>query len=170
MARTRRAGHRTRHGEPAVELREAVDAFVLGDRLAENLPDVAGDALVAGYDSPALRELAGLRGGDSEELRKLFRKALQELNEPLPAPSEAGLSLARRIASEIVKGTIRPYEGARQIWWKIYVRFPDLEELVVFVGCASEWEDDRRHREDYERDIVEESRKLLSRAAPGTTP
>ena len=78
--------------------------------------------------------------------------------------SEAGFTIARNIAQEVLRGTIAPYEGAKQIWHEVYTRIPELKELKLFVGLASEYEDDPKHREDYQRQIVEECEKLVSKA------
>jgi hypothetical protein len=128
----------------------------------KDLPAAAADALEAGYDSPSLRQLAGADGADFESVRNLFSQSLDELGIPIPSPAEAGLASARRIAGRIVRGEVAPYDGAKQIWAKIYTRFPHLKELKPFVGFATEYEDDEPNRGDYFHLIVEESKKLLA--------
>ena len=68
--------------------------------------------------------------------------------------------LTRSWAGAIVAGTLPPYEGARLLWraWSELLR-PD--DLTVFVGLASEWEDDPAHRDEYEQDILEAARNYL---------
>lgn len=146
-----------------MEFDEITARFVLSALPADELPAVAADALGAGYDSPSLRELAGAVGADAERLRNLFKQSLYELGIAVPSPSEAGLTLARRIARDIARGAVTPYDGAKQIWTRIYTRFPQLTELRPFVGFASEYEDDETHRDDYARLIIEESQNLLAR-------
>ncbi|CAM5259552.1 hypothetical protein SHIRM173S_09563 [Streptomyces hirsutus] len=52
---------------------------------------LAAHALVDGFDSPALRELAGLpRRSDETEIRGLYVQALHELGIPLPDEEKAG--------------------------------------------------------------------------------
>lgn len=145
-----------------MELDQLTAMYVLGALPADELPAAAADALEAGHDSPSLLQLAGADGADAESIRNLFNKSLDELGIPIPSPSEAGLALARRIAGDIARGTVAPYDGAKQIWAKVYTRFPQLTELRPFVGFASEYEDDEAHRDDYSRLIVEESKKLLA--------
>jgi hypothetical protein len=148
--------------EHKLELERLAEMYVFGILPAERLPAAAADALEAGLDSPSLRQLAGADDDDTESIRNLFNKSLNELGVPLPSPSEAALSIARRIAGDIVRGKIDPYEGARQIWGKIYVRFPQLTELRPFVAYASDYQDNAAHRDDYCRLILEASKKLLS--------
>jgi hypothetical protein len=143
-----------------VELKRIADDYTLGRLLAEDLPAIAVRALEEGYDSPTLRQLAGAEGRDSGDLRTLFLKALQELGVQPLSPAEAGLSLARSIADDVLAGSIDPYDGARRIWSEVYTRFPHLVQLRPFVGLASEYEDDAKHREEYRRSIVEECRAL----------
>jgi hypothetical protein len=139
-----------------------VDSYVLGHTSAEGLPDAAVAALQEGFDSPTLRVLAGSDGEPGDELERLLRKALSELVISFPTPAEAGLSLARHVAAEVVRGLTSPYEGARRIWWDVYNRVPQLDVLRVFVGLASEYEDDQAHQEEYAQDIIEECRNLLA--------
>jgi hypothetical protein len=47
-------------------------------------------SLEQGYDSPALRELAGADGEDTQQLRRLFERAFSELEVNLPEGSESG--------------------------------------------------------------------------------
>jgi hypothetical protein len=146
--------------EDSLEFTEIIDLFVLQTFPPERMPAAAADALEAGLDSRSLRQLAGADPADTEEIRKLFDRTLDELGIKKPLPVEAGLAWARRIAGDIVRGAIPPYEGARQIWGKIYVRFPQLKELIGFVAYASEYEDDASHGKDYSRLIVEEAESL----------
>ena len=143
-----------------MQLDEAIAKFVLGLLSAENLPAIGIQALEAGYDSPSLRQLAGVERCDADVVRNLFAKALQEIGLVVPTPSEAGLSVAKAIAKEVLAGRAAPYEGAKQIWAEVYVRFPQLSQLRPFVGLASEYEDDDIHRDEYIRDIMEECRRL----------
>jgi hypothetical protein len=43
------------------------------------MPYVAAELLASGYDTPSLREAAGVSASDAEEARRLFSDALQEL-------------------------------------------------------------------------------------------
>jgi hypothetical protein len=71
------------------------DAF---DPDRQRLVDAAVEALVAGLDSPALRELAGLYGDeDWDVVTGLVRMAASELDLPEPSPAKAvRIELANR--------------------------------------------------------------------------
>lgn len=43
-------------------------------------------------------------------------------------------------ATEVVAGSLSPYEGASRIWWSGWVELERPEELTVFVFLVSEWE------------------------------
>lgn len=145
-----------------MELNKIIARYVLGLLPVDELPTIALDAIQAGYDSPSLRQLAGTGENDTEESHGLFAKAIRELKLPVPTPAEAGLTLARNIASEVLSGAIVPYEGAKRIWDQVYTRLPELKQLRPFVGLASEYEDDIAHRDEYARRIVEKC-EILTR-------
>jgi hypothetical protein len=144
-----------------MQLTKAVNDYVLGTLVSDDLPSFAVQALADGYDSPTLFQLAGAEGSDTEHLRRLFSRAITELGITLPSPMEAGLSTAESIAENVLKGKVEPYEGAKLIWDKVYTRFPELLQLRPFVGLASEYEDDEKHRAEYRCDILEECSMLL---------
>ena len=148
-----------------MQLDEAIVKYVLGLLPATNLPAVGVQALEAGYDSPSLRQLAGIGGDDPDVARKLFIRSVQEIGLIVPTPAEAGLCVARAIAGEVLTGAVTPYEGAKRIWDEICTRFPDIAELTPFIGLASEYEDDEQHRDSYSRRIVERCRGLMEMPA-----
>lgn len=150
-----------------MELSKMVNNYVFGTLLIDDLPALAVQALEDGHDSPSLRQLAGADCSDHQEIRKLFLRTLGELKLALPSPRDAGLSLARSIADEVLKETIVPYEGAKRIWHDVYTRFPELVELKYFVGLASEYEDDEKHRDSYSNQIIEECKTLLAKTHLG---
>lgn len=141
----------------------AIDLFVLELLPVEDIREVALHAIESGFDSPSLYHLADSQNTDSETTKRLFCKALNELRISMPSPAEAGLSVARRIAHDIIQNTITPYEGAKRIWRDIYTRFPELVELRGFVGFASEYEDDVKHQDDYACLIVKECKCFLKK-------
>ena len=141
----------------------------LGDQPSEDLPAIAARALERGLDSPTLRELAGLSRKDVREAHDLFLIAIAEVGLEMPPPSEAARELARQWAFEMLAGTLTPYEGSRLIWhnsWDTLDRQQEgqADDLVPFIGLASEWEDDPEHRAEYEQDMLAEARALLARA------
>lgn len=144
-----------------LDLSAILNTYVLGDLLADDLPTIAMRAIDAGYDSPSLFQLAASEGYDSQYLQNLFLKVLDELGVSLPAPNEAALLTARSIADDVLNGNFAPYDGAKQIWNRIYTRFPELTQLRPFVGLASEYEDDEKHRGEYERMIIDECKGLV---------
>ena len=143
-----------------MQLKEAILVYALGGLFSDALPTVGLDALEAGYDSPSLRQLAGCGRADPPQMvRNLFERSVSELGLVIPTPPEAGLATAKIIAQEVLAGRCEPYDGARRIWG-LRSRFPELKQLTVFVGLASEYEDDEVHRDGYVRGIMEECRRL----------
>ncbi len=130
--------------------------------LPEDLPEAAVAALEDGLDSPALRGLAGLSSMELDDARPLFHRALAELNLAMPSPEEAVRRMAREVATEVVDGTVAPYQGAKRIW-ELALRVPEerFSELDSFVYAASEWEDRPEDREHFEEAIVCAAEALL---------
>jgi hypothetical protein len=59
-------------------------------------------------------------------------------------------------------GTLTPYEASRPIWSQGWEALGRPDDLTVFVGLASEWEDNPESREHYEQDMLEAARALLA--------
>jgi hypothetical protein len=145
-----------------IDLIEALWFF--GKLSAEELPIFATQAINSGFDSPALRKLAGIQHAALHDVKSLFEQCLIDMGRAPLSKCEAGLRLAHTIAAQIVSGEITPYEGARKIWWDIWEECRELTELKAFVGLASGYEDEPDHRQDYVNDIVKEAHKLCSRS------
>lgn len=139
------------------------------------LPSLACDWLSDSFDSPALRELAGVLSPTMSEVGPLFERAVKDLDFDLPTKEEALWFLARLHAQQIVDGVVTPYEGARRIWWEVSNAMDHSDQLLLsFVGGASELEDlpertaqdgyDRtKYARDLEEGIVQSARELLRR-------
>lgn len=97
--------------EALSELQEAAIYWSAGDRTDQDVVDAACDALVAGHDSQALRELAGVLRSEAQwEVRRLLPVALDELGleffeQRSPAGQVAALELMARYC---VAGTMPP--------------------------------------------------------------
>jgi hypothetical protein len=139
--------------------------WAAGDIRAEDLPDVATDALVRGLDGPALRVLAGENRDDAQGLRDLFALALAELDYPLLDQDSAQWQLIRLIARAIDAGSVDPGDGANQIWRRSF-DVAEEGDLRVFVGLASELEDHPSSATTLNEAILVAAADLLARAKP----
>jgi hypothetical protein len=90
--------------------------FASGQLPPERMPEAATELLIAGLDSPALRQAAGMDRADPREQRAMFGKALEELGELPLRREEVGRRLFRVWAARIVAGEVEPLEGARALW------------------------------------------------------
>ncbi|WP_432510889.1 hypothetical protein [Kineococcus sp. SYSU DK001] len=148
--------------ESVEDLRRARARAVLHLLTPEQMPTWAAHALIDGYDSPSLGELAGLDVADPRDVQDTFTAALNELGAPTLDEAQARWEMARAWAQAAVEGTMTPYEAARRIWWQASSPLGHPDVLADFVGLASEWEDDPEHRAAYEADIVQAARVLLA--------
>ncbi|MFI1394264.1 hypothetical protein [Streptomyces sp. NPDC020681] len=107
---------------------------------AEDLPMVAAHALVDGYDSPALRELAGLhRRSDATEVRELYVQALDELDVPLPDEETAGRRLLVSLAFGLTQGELNPKDVADRLTMTVAARTKEETQFLSIAAYYSEW-------------------------------
>lgn len=137
-----------------------VAEWYLGLYPPEKMPAVACWALEAGYDGPALRELAGCANVTWSNHQMLIERALRELGRDPISRGDAERMFAILVCHQIISGKISPYEGASRLW-AAHNRCGLLKGLLPFVGFASEWEDDVAHRDHYEKLIVKAAHKFL---------
>jgi len=138
----------------------------MGEIGSEQLPRVACTALEEGFDSAALRQLAGEIEPTATTCEPLFRRALAELSIPYPDRRAAQMCVALYHARRIVDGTVSPYQGARAIRWGAAndaqaEHGPNWDKLAQFVGLASEYEDNPDNREAYAKDLMKAAHDLI---------
>jgi len=130
----------------------------------EAVPAFAADALEAGCDGRQLRRIAGMIRPTRADLEPIIDGMFLELGQSqITNTSAAGIRLAKKVAEQIVSGAISPYDGANLIWRHVYYELRQPDELVPFVGLASEWEDHLHLRKRYDKDIVAAAREFLGR-------
>lgn len=149
------------------ELELALNALVIGAQPPEDLPKLCTEALVAGLDSPALREVAGLRPSDYQEARDRFFVAMGELGFERPSRSAARWALVRSWAAEMVEGSLSPVEGSQRIWWDACSQLGQPEELLTFVDLATNWEELEARRPELETQMISAARDLLEHRSKG---
>jgi hypothetical protein len=118
--------------------RDVARAYWLQPLLPEQMPDVATQLLVEGYDTPALCLVAGVVHPDPRDVREAFIKALQELGVWLPDERSAQRLLARDLARDLHAGRVTLAETAariRRCWELDEVIDPDpssaLDDFVL---------------------------------------
>ena len=78
-------------------------------------------------------------------------------------------SEVREILQNVVDGEVEPDRGAAAIWAQLAEEPSEYpEELRIFVGLISEWQDHAEQREALEADIREEAQSWLdANPSPG---
>jgi hypothetical protein len=143
---------------------EVIARWVLGDLYPEDVPAVATDALVRGCEASEVAVLAGLRRPSRVEVEDELSALLRRLGMGRPGPRRALKTVVDACAQRMVDGRVSPVAGARTLWsWAMEFHREDhvFEQLAIFVGLASEWDDDEPRRAAYEADMLEEARALL---------
>jgi hypothetical protein len=158
-----------------METEIAAAHWSLGYLRSEQLPQIALTWLQAGFDSPAMRILAGESKPIMSEVGPLFERVLADLSIQVPSQPVAAMRLARNIAQAILSGCKPPYAGAKEIW-SLSLDCEEANLPSVFGGLASEYEDFENYQhlkyygeehckrvlKETESQIVEEARKLLA--------
>jgi hypothetical protein len=135
-----------------------------GEIRSEDLPMLAANLLVDGYDTPALREAAGVSSYDSDNARSTFRQALTELGLTELPESEAWWQLAKHTAQRIVDGELPARNGCEEM--RRIDRIIHCRDLDWFVGIESAWEGDPGHADEYTRQTRGAATELLGLNRP----
>jgi hypothetical protein len=77
--------------------------------------------------------------------------------------ADALVEEAVAVANSILQGETDPYRGAKRLWAMEVALVLVEEDLRVFAGLASEWEDVPNQREEYEREIVAAADRFRAR-------
>jgi hypothetical protein len=125
-----------------INIEEITARWTLEQITGTEIPGIATQALVDGYDGPALRVLAGTIAPALRDSTHLFETALEELHAPRMTRKDAAYILALKVAGKILNQTVTPYEGAKAIWSQFAVEVrPDDHGLDPFVYWADEFEE-----------------------------
>jgi hypothetical protein len=130
--------------------------WLLSRRLIEDMPGEAVNALAAGCDSPALRQLAGMDGASWSEIEAVLRRALAETGGPSTRAEAEALTadrwLRRLAAGELDRRAVRDTElldilgrlGGDYDWFRLALLDLDvLESMEDDEGRAAALEDMR---------------------------
>ena len=99
------------------------------------LPGIATDALTAGLDSPAARELGGLRETTMTDAAPLFERMLTDLNVGLPSREHAVQRLLRHHIQELAARRVSAREGLKKMVDVSYLG-ERYEQSRVYAGDA----------------------------------
>lgn len=133
----------------------------------EDLPGIAVELLLAGADSQALREMAGLVRPTGDDAGPVLMRVFRDLGAPVLEQDVACRVAARATAARALAGAISPHDASVALAalcgacdWP-----PDLS---WFVAALDEWVDVPHERPQIAVQILEECQKLL--AAPAGAP
>ncbi|GAC1431731.1 MAG: hypothetical protein NVSMB62_28740 [Acidobacteriaceae bacterium] len=138
---------------------------------ASELPDVAVEALVAGNDTPALRNLAGADGEDSSVVAHLFQQVIAEAGIPTISKGDAARRYAELISQRIVTDRVSPLEGARLIIAAARrVDDSTFHDLDPFIYAESEAESRPEDTDFFVREIRAEAERWAQGKRDGVDP
>jgi hypothetical protein len=130
----------------------------------EDMPKFAADALEAGYDGAALRQLAGLMKPTMREVGNLFQEALAEIGKvKVHSRQQAALFLSRLVATAIVEGNIDPIRGCSVLAdYAFKSGYPPFLAEFEQLDGALEWGDHAPSRSELIEQIIEQARELVN--------
>jgi hypothetical protein len=148
------------------------------DRSASVLPAIALELLRCGYESLSLAALvAPTRDQSPPDLHDLFARVLHELGLSLPDLPAAAATMKRRLARQVVEGSLSPREGAEGLVGLYQTLQPHLPKdrvlagdglgIARILGCYYAYDDPRPADAKAPRMIDEEVRELCERLATG---
>ncbi|HEX9983222.1 MAG TPA: hypothetical protein VGF69_08160 [Thermoanaerobaculia bacterium] len=132
--------------------------FRIGDMTLQEVSSAAAELICDGVASPSLERLAWGHVSGPDEARWLLTAAADETGASGEVLDEVR-SFVRDIASEIVRGTLTPYEGARRIW-SAALLLPAEHTYDQFIYAASEYENRPDDRPFFEDAIRREARNF----------
>jgi hypothetical protein len=139
---------------------EALSWWVLGLIDSSHLANAAASGLEEGFDSPALRSLAGLDRSESDQAGALLQLAAKEVGVTIRDRREAANHLARRLSERILKGQLEAFDGTRKLAEiSRAVESADFHDLDAFVYVDSEAEDRPQDKAFFLEAILSEARR-----------
>jgi hypothetical protein len=147
----------------------------------EDMPMIAAVLLSDGYDSPALREVAGLgRHDDPRDVRSAFQQALIELDAWLPDRIAAYVHISRSVAAAILSGEASMHACTRRICEVIefdeviYHALPpaleDFARMCWLYGSGDLYEENGGHRRLIETAAALAAASALCGQSPNDVP
>lgn len=127
------------------------------------LPDLATELLVLGYDTPSLRELAGLPTGDRAESADLWNAVRDELGIRREEKEEAARFLLRYWAQETAEQRIDVLAGSRLMYRVAWFPLGQPTQLNELLYLLILWDEMPQHRDQTAAELLQFARDLVDR-------
>lgn len=132
--------------------------------VSQDLPTLATDAMVAGWDGQSLRVLAGEPSNAYDlDMGDLFAKAMLELGRPQPSHGEAFRMFVAYLAWLIATERVSVLDGTQRIERIPWYDAPELDGLGNLAVIADEWAGGwGRSESALHADAMQAARELLA--------
>jgi hypothetical protein len=136
--------------------------------ISQDLPQLATDALVAGWDTQSLRVLAGeAPNAYPPDLGDLFARGLLELGRAVPSRARARWLFIQYLCWLVVTDQVSPLDGGKRLERIHYWEPPEVIELGHVSGLVDEWEGQwGRGRAAVEAELRRAAQELLEHPVP----
>jgi hypothetical protein len=151
-----------------MNIKAEIARFRLGLIDGSQLPNVAVAMLAAGFDSQAVREVAGMQAPTLRDAGPTFERALAETKLHLVDQAESRRLVVVDTLEAIAGGRVAPRSGAGQMV-DLWRDFDLTREYTIFVALVDEWDEYPAHRDETEREIVAQANDLLANTSASAT-
>ena len=158
--------HLERYLKKPYDLDMVAVMWVLGHFPAERLPDVAAEAMVMGFDTPRVLNLASFAAPRLDGIGDAVVDAFADMGRPLPLQNEASLRVAQLLARAMLAGELSELEWARCV----HDLSPSTDTMHRAVTLLWLVEDYGPNVAAWRREVVALARELLdsdARFGPG---
>jgi hypothetical protein len=134
-----------------------------GQLRGEDLPAIASRMIEAGFDAPAVCELASMRSPTLRDSAQLFEQALASLGRARLTEDRAWLLVREGLLRAVARGEMEPFEGAA----KLHLLWIDLKyptDLSIFVGLEDEASEHPEARSEIAGEIQAHATRLLQQS------
>jgi len=135
---------------------------------SELLPDVAAEAMVEGYDGPAVLALVSFHPPRLDGIDRAMEAAMREMGRPPVPQAKAAWLVARHLAKLVVTGKLDARDWCQEMgdyWWNAR-NAPEGSDLGKLQGLELSYDEDLADREVTYRDMTEEARAFATRSCP----
>lgn len=130
-------------------------------------------ALVAGWDSPGLRMLAGLDGPLNEEVDQFVERTMRELGVQPPNDAQLASLYSELVAADMLAGSTPARVGAREMF-HIWLGTGCPKDLQRWSGFEDQYELARDgvygDVAEVEREILQEAQRIVEQSERPPTP
>lgn len=144
--------------------------WVLSEIRSEDVPEMATSLLERGFDTPALRRLAGEHKPTRADIEELVQRTFSELG--IATPRDASIArtvLGRHFATEALQRRLDPYDAGEKLAYLQYWESTPLASQIDSMNFRAEhWNESERA--EHLPEMLDLFQNYLAATTPSPTP